>query len=147
MLKAQLYLYNSVTKNKQSTKIVPDEGIYLHHDGQQCNTEMRFVVEQSDKYDNALLELEGKHEGDYIVALEKVIQAWWINLNYCKLLKTANIKVISCIFFLSSQSIPIPINLPDWKNQKNHKNRTTSPQLRWLGAWKTLPRTRTLPLW
>ena len=75
MLKAQLYLYNSVTKNKQSTKIVPDEGIYLHHDGQQCNTEMRFVVEQSDKYDNALLALEGKHEGDYIVALEKVIQA------------------------------------------------------------------------
>ena len=57
---------------------------------------MRFIVEQSDKYDNVLLALEGKHEGDYIVALEKVIQAW-INLNYFRYLRTANINIISCI--------------------------------------------------
>ncbi len=38
MLKSQLYLYNSVTKNRQSSKIIPEEGIYLHHDGQQCVT-------------------------------------------------------------------------------------------------------------
>ena len=68
MLKAQLYLYNSATKNRQSSKIVPDEGIYLHHDSQQCVTEMRFVVEQSDKYDNAILVIEGNHKGSYIIA-------------------------------------------------------------------------------
>jgi hypothetical protein len=75
MLKAQLYFYNSITKNKQSSKIIPQEGLYLHHDGQQCVSEMRFVVEQSDKYDNVLLQLEGKYEGTYIVALEKVVTA------------------------------------------------------------------------
>ena len=75
MLKAQLYLYNSVTKNRQSTNIVPNEGVYLHHDGQQCITEMRFVVEQSDKYDNVLFVLEGNHQGTYVIALEKVIPA------------------------------------------------------------------------
>lgn len=75
MLKGQLYLYNSVTKNRQSSKIVPDEGIYLHHDGQQCISELRFVVEQSDKYDNAILVLDGNYKGNYIVALEKVIEA------------------------------------------------------------------------
>lgn len=31
--KPQLYLYNSVTKNKQNSKIVPSEGLYMHHSG------------------------------------------------------------------------------------------------------------------
>ena len=75
LLKAQFYLYNSVTKNKQSTKVVPDEGIYMHHDGQQCMLELRFLAEQSDKYDNILLAIEGNHQGNYIIALEKVIEA------------------------------------------------------------------------
>ena len=55
--------------------MVPDEGVYLHHDGQQCMVELRFLAEQSDKYDNILLSIEGNHQGTYIVALEKVIEA------------------------------------------------------------------------
>ena len=42
---------------------------------------MRFVVEQSDKYDNAILVLDGNYKGSYIVALEKVIEAWFIKYN------------------------------------------------------------------
>ena len=71
-LKAQVYLFNSATKNKQSTKIIPPEGIYVHHSGEQSIVEMRFMLEQSDKYDNAILTLEGKNKGKYIVSIEKV---------------------------------------------------------------------------
>ena len=74
-LKGQVYLYNSATKNKQSTKIIPSDGLYLHHGGDQVTTEMRFVIDQSDKYDNAVLVLEGKNKGKYIVSIEKVASA------------------------------------------------------------------------
>jgi hypothetical protein len=74
-LKPQLYLYNSITKNRQNTKIIPSDGIYMHHNGDQYTTELRFVVDQSDKYDNALLVLEGNTKGRYIVSMEKVTSA------------------------------------------------------------------------
>ena len=74
-LKAQAYLYNSATKNKQNTKVLPNEGIYLHHSGDQVTTEVRFVFEQSEKYDNVVLVLEGKHKGKYLISLEKVTQS------------------------------------------------------------------------
>ena len=73
--KPQLYLYNSITKNKQNTKIIQNEGLYMHHNGDQFTTEVRFVVDQSEKYDNALLVLEGNTKGKYIVSLEKVTSA------------------------------------------------------------------------
>jgi hypothetical protein len=57
VLKPQLYFYNSITKNRQNTKIIPSDGIYMHHNGEQYTTELRFVVDKSDKYDNALLVL------------------------------------------------------------------------------------------
>lgn len=74
ILKAQVYLFNSATKNKQSTKIIPAEGLYLHHSGEQVTVELRFLIEQSDKYDNVVLGIEGKNNGKYIVSLEKVSQ-------------------------------------------------------------------------
>ena len=74
-LKAQVYLFNSATKNKQSTKIIPSEGIYVHHSGEQATVEMRFLLEQSEKYDNAILTLEGKNKGKYIISIEKVNSA------------------------------------------------------------------------
>lgn len=33
VLKPQLYFYNSITKNRQNTKIIPSDGIYMHHNG------------------------------------------------------------------------------------------------------------------
>jgi hypothetical protein len=47
----------------------------MHHNGESFTTELRFVVEQSDKYDNALLVLEGNHKGKFIVSMEKVTSA------------------------------------------------------------------------
>lgn len=50
----------------------------MHHNGDQFTTEVRFVVDQSEKYDNALLVLEGNTKGKYIVSLEKVTSAWFL---------------------------------------------------------------------
>lgn len=44
----------------------------MHHNGEQFTTELRFVVEQSDKYDNVLLTLDGNVKGKFIVSMEKV---------------------------------------------------------------------------
>lgn len=74
-MKAQLYYYNSVTKNRQSSKIIPNDGVYMHHNGEQFTTELRFVVDQNDKFDTALLVLEGNLKGKYIVSMEKVTTA------------------------------------------------------------------------
>ena len=39
---------------------------------------MRFAVEQSDKYDNAIFVIEGKQKGKYIISLEKLSSLWLI---------------------------------------------------------------------
>lgn len=52
----------------------------MHHNGEQFTTELRFVINQSDKYDTALLVIDGNHKGRYVVSLEKVTSGvWWID--------------------------------------------------------------------
>ena len=75
VFKPQLYFYNTVTKNRQNSKILPAEGVYMHHNGEQFTTQLRFVINQSDKYDTALLVIDGNHKGRYVVSLEKVTSA------------------------------------------------------------------------
>lgn len=45
----------------------------MHAAADQFNTELRFVVDQSDKFDYAVLTLDGNSKGKYIVSIEKVI--------------------------------------------------------------------------
>ena len=55
VLKAQLYYFNSITRQRQSSKFLPDDGVYMYYSTSECTVELRFLVEQSDKYDSVIL--------------------------------------------------------------------------------------------
>ena len=45
-LKCQMEHYNSLTKERKSSKAVPDDGVFINHNNDACYTEIRFFAEQ-----------------------------------------------------------------------------------------------------
>jgi|JI61114BRNA_FD_contig_41_1693849_length_568_multi_2_in_0_out_0_2 hypothetical protein len=37
-LKCQMYYYNSITKERKNSKVIPDDGIFLNHNNDSCYT-------------------------------------------------------------------------------------------------------------
>jgi len=46
VLKGQMYLYNSTTKERKNTKSIPEEGMFINHASDSCYVEMRFFADQ-----------------------------------------------------------------------------------------------------
>jgi hypothetical protein len=44
VLKCQMFLYNSTTKERKNTKSIPEDGVFLNHNSDSCYVEMRFFA-------------------------------------------------------------------------------------------------------
>jgi hypothetical protein len=68
-MKCQFYLYNSVTKDRKSTKSVPEDGIFINHSSDSCYVEMRFIADQEEGYDHVIFSLKDKWRGTYLISM------------------------------------------------------------------------------
>ncbi len=73
-LKGSFNLYNSATKEKKNTKMIPDDGIFINHNGDLCYVEMRFMADQEEGYDHVIFSLKDKWKGTYLISMEKVVK-------------------------------------------------------------------------
>lgn len=71
-LKGHFYLYNSATKDKKNTKMIPDDGVFINHNSDSCYVEMRFLADQEEGYDHVVFSLKDKWRGTYLISMEKV---------------------------------------------------------------------------
>jgi len=72
-IKPQMLYYNSLTKQRKTSGAVPEEGLYLHTNGEASYIEMKFYAELED-FDMVIFKLSGKNVGEYTLAVERVEQ-------------------------------------------------------------------------
>lgn len=72
LLKTQMYYYNSTTKERNNSKTIPEEGVFLNHSGDSCYIELRFFADQEEGYDYVVFSLKDKWRGSYLISMEKV---------------------------------------------------------------------------
>lgn len=66
IVKPQFYYYNSTTKQRKTSGAMPDDGLYVHHNGKGY-VEVKFIAELED-FDMVVFSLAGKRTGDYTIS-------------------------------------------------------------------------------
>jgi hypothetical protein len=70
MLKVQMFYYNSTSKERRSSGVVPEEGVYVYSNGR-AFTEIKFLAEFED-FEMVVFRVNAKSQGTYIITGEKV---------------------------------------------------------------------------
>ena len=65
VVKPQMFYYSSITKQRKTSGAIPEEGVYVHHNGKGY-LEMKFVAELED-FDLVIFQLQGKSFGEYTI--------------------------------------------------------------------------------
>lgn len=64
-----MFYYNTSTKERRSSAIIPEEGVFIYNNGKGY-TEIKFLAEYED-FDMVVFKV-GKSQGSYILTGEKV---------------------------------------------------------------------------